>query len=102
MVTGDDILAIRLPKSVRGFTENGWFRTGDIGAFDDNGRLRIVGRKKEMIFRGSADVFPRELEEFLYEHPSVRNAAVIGVPDACLGEQECCRPSRLERRAPAA
>jgi acyl-CoA synthetase (AMP-forming)/AMP-acid ligase II len=75
--------------NARSFTGDGWFRTGDIGAFDAQGRLRIIGRKKEMIIRGGANIYPRELEEFLYEHPSVLDAAVVGVPDARLGERVC-------------
>lgn len=75
--------------NARSFTEDGWFRTGDIGAFDANGRLRIIGRKKEMIIRGGANIYPRELEEFLYEHPGVLDAAIVGVPDARLGERVC-------------
>ncbi|MCL2428717.1 MAG: AMP-binding protein [Alphaproteobacteria bacterium] len=75
--------------NARSFTDDSWFRTGDIGAFDAKGRLRIIGRKKEMIIRGGANIYPRELEEFLYEHPGVLDAAVVGVPDPSLGERVC-------------
>lgn len=75
--------------NARSFTEDGWFHTGDIGTFDDRGCLRIVGRKKEMIIRGGANIYPRELEEVLYEHPAILDAAVIGVPDDRLGERVC-------------
>jgi len=70
-------------------TEDGWFRTGDLGSFDAQGLLRIVGRKKEMIIRGGANIYPRELEEVLYQHPDIMDAAVIGIPDARLGERTC-------------
>lgn len=71
------------------FDHDGWFRTGDLGTFDRRGYLRIVGRKKEMIIRGGANIYPREIEEVLYQHPSVRDAAVVGLPDARLGERTC-------------
>lgn len=60
------------------FTADGWFHTGDQGVFDDNGCLRIVGRKKEMVIRGGANIYPREIEEVLYQHPKVMDAAVVG------------------------
>ncbi len=75
--------------NARSFTEGGWFRTGDLGTFDANGLLRIVGRRKEMIIRGGANIYPREIEEVLYQHPDIMDAAVIGIPDARLGERTC-------------
>ncbi len=75
--------------NARSFTEGGWFRTGDLGTFDAGGLLRIVGRKKEMIIRGGANIYPREIEEVLYQHPDIMDAAVIGIPDARLGERTC-------------
>ncbi len=71
------------------FTADGWFRTGDLGTFDADGLLRIVGRRKEMIIRGGANIYPREIEEVLYQHPDIMDAAVIGIPDARLGERTC-------------
>jgi malonyl-CoA/methylmalonyl-CoA synthetase len=68
------------------FTEDGWFRTGDIGAIDDDGYLSIVGRAKELIISGGYNVYPREIEDVLRDHPSVRDAAVIGVPSEEWGE----------------
>jgi acyl-CoA synthetase (AMP-forming)/AMP-acid ligase II len=59
--------------------EDGWFVTGDMGKRDDDGYYFIVDRKKEMIIRGGYNVYPREIEEVLYEHPAVAEAAVIGV-----------------------
>lgn len=65
----------------------GWFRTGDLARVDDDGYYFIVDRSKDMIIRGGYNVYPREIEEVLYEHPAVREAAVIGVPDDMLGEE---------------
>ncbi len=67
--------------------DDGWFRTGDMGKRDDEGYYFIVDRKKEMIIRGGYNVYPREIEEVLYEHPAVAEAAVVGVPDDKLGEE---------------
>ena len=75
--------------NAKSFTPEGWFLTGDLGVFDAKGYLKIVGRKKEMIIRGGANIYPREIEEVLYQHPKVRDAAVVGVPDARLGERVC-------------
>jgi long-chain acyl-CoA synthetase len=63
------------------------FRTGDVGQWDDAGYLRIVGRAKELIITGGLNVYPREVEEVLYEHPAVREVAVVGVPHPELGEE---------------
>jgi len=71
------------------FTSDGWFRTGDLGQLDRAGNLRIVGRLKEMINRGGKKFFPREIEEILYTHPKILHAAIVGVPDARLGERNC-------------
>lgn len=72
--------------NARAVTPDGWFRTGDIGRFDDNGYLTIVGRKKEMVIRGGANIYPSELEDILLSCPGVKDVAVGGVPDARLGE----------------
>lgn len=65
---------------------DGWFSTGDVGRVDDDGYFYIVDRTKDMIIRGGYNVYPREIEEVLYEHPAVAEAAVIGVPHDELGE----------------
>jgi long-chain acyl-CoA synthetase len=64
----------------------GWLSTGDLGYLDEDGDLFLVDRKTEMIIRGGYNVYPREVEEVLYEHPGVLEAAVVGVPDEVLGE----------------
>lgn len=72
------------------FTEGGWFRTGDLGRIvDEAGNVEIVGRRKEIINRGGKKFFPREVEEFLYTHPKVLHAAMVGIADARLGERNC-------------
>jgi HIP---CoA ligase len=64
----------------------GWLHTGDLGNFDESGRLRIVGRKKDMFIVGGFNAYPAEIEDFLLNHPAVAQAAVIGVPDERLGQ----------------
>lgn len=75
--------------NARSFSAGGWFHTGDQGVLDEAGYLRIVGRKKEMLIRGGANIYPREIEEALYQHPKVQDAAVVGLPDPRLGERVC-------------
>lgn len=77
----------RRPEATAQSTRGGWFLTGDMGRMDDEGYLWVVDRKKDMIIRGGYNVYPREIEELLYEHPAVREAAVVGVPDDRLGEE---------------
>jgi long-chain acyl-CoA synthetase len=67
--------------------DEGWFRTGDMATVDEDGYFFIVDRKKDMIIRGGYNVYPREIEEVLYEHPAIQEAAVVGVPDESLGEE---------------
>jgi long-chain acyl-CoA synthetase len=66
---------------------DGWFKTGDIGKVDEDGFYYVVDRKKELIIRGGFNVYPREIEEVLYEHPAVREAAVVGLPHVTHGEE---------------
>ena len=66
---------------------DGWMRTGDIGVMDSDGYIQVTGRIKDMIIRGGENIYPREIEEFLYTHPDVVDAQVIGVPDAKYGEE---------------
>lgn len=65
----------------------GWMHTGDLAVIDDEGYCNIVGRVKDMIIRGGENVYPREIEEFLFRHPKIQDVAVFGVPDARFGEQ---------------
>lgn len=67
----------------------GWMHTGDLAVLDEDGYCRIVGRLKDMIIRGGENIYPREIEEFLYGHPKVQDVQVFGVPDAKFGEQVC-------------
>lgn len=69
--------------------EEGWFHSGDLGQFDGEGDLRIVGRTKDMILRGGTNIFPREVEELLIRHPGVSAVSLVGVPDKRLGEKAC-------------
>ncbi len=75
--------------NAKSFTKDGWFLTGDLGVFDERGYLRIVGRKKDMIIRGGANIYPREIEEILFQHPKILEVAVIGIPDPYVGEKTC-------------
>lgn len=77
----------RRPDATAEVMRDGWFLTGDVGRQDEDGYVWIVDRKKELIIRGGYNVYPREIEEILYAHPLIREAAVIGVPDERLGEE---------------
>ena len=72
--------------TARAIDDDGWLHTGDLGNFDDTGRLRVVGRKKDMFIVGGFNAYPAEIEGFLLEHPAVAQAAVIGIPDDRLGQ----------------
>jgi long-chain acyl-CoA synthetase len=75
------------PEDTATAIPDGWFRTGDLARQDEDGYFSIVDRKKEMIIRGGYNVYPREIEEALYEHPAVAEAACIGIPHPDLGEE---------------
>jgi long-chain acyl-CoA synthetase len=75
------------PEETAAAIPDGWFRSGDMGRLDQDGYFAIVDRKKDLIIRGGFNVYPREIEEVLYEHPAVAEAAVIGVPHPHLGEE---------------
>ncbi len=98
LAEGTDEILLRGPNVMAGywerpdataeaFTEEGWFRSGDVGAYDADGYLRIVGRRKELIISGGYNVYPREVEDVLRSHPRVTDAAVVGFPDATWGER---------------
>jgi long-chain acyl-CoA synthetase len=75
------------PEATAEAIRDGWFLTGDLATVDDDGYYRIVGRKKDLIIRGGYNVYPREIEEVLHEHPAVAEVAVIGIPHTELGEE---------------
>ena len=90
MIRGHNVMKgyFNKPKATaEAIDADGWFRTGDMAKVDDDGYYFIVDRKKELIIRGGYNVYPREVEEVLYEHPAVREVAVVGVPHAELGEE---------------
>lgn len=76
-------------ETAKAIDHEGWFYTGDIATIDESGYVRIVGRKKEIIIRGGFNIYPRELEESLHQHPDIVHAAVIGLPDEIYGEITC-------------
>jgi fatty-acyl-CoA synthase len=74
-------------KSAQAVDAAGWLYSGDLGSMDEEGYVRITGRLKEMIIRGGENIYPREIEDFLFTHPKIAEVAVFGVPDERLGEQ---------------
>ncbi len=77
----------RPEETAAAIDEEGWLHTGDLAKADEDGYFFIVDRKKDLVIRGGYNVYPREIEEVLYEHPDVVEAAVVGVPDEALGEE---------------
>ena len=77
------------PEATAQAVIDGWFRTGDLGTRDADGRVTIVDRKKDLIIRGGYNVYPREVEEALLEHPAIADVAVVGLPDEESGEEVC-------------
>ncbi len=76
-------------RTVEALDKDGWMHTGDLAILDDEGYCNIVGRIKDMVIRGGENVYPREIEEFLYSHPKIRDVQVVGVPDHKYGEELC-------------
>ena len=74
-------------KTAEAVDGDGWMHTGDIAVMDDDGYLAITGRIKDLVIRGGENVYPREIEEFLYSHPDIVDAQVVGVPDEKYGEE---------------
>ena len=72
-------------KTAEAIDADGWLHTGDLGLREPNGYYRITGRLRDMIIRGGENIYPREIEERLYEHPAVAEVQVVGVPDSALG-----------------
>jgi fatty-acyl-CoA synthase len=77
------------PEKTAEVLVDGWMHTGDIAVMDADGYVQITGRIKDMVIRGGENIYPREIEEFLYTHPDVLDAQVIGVPDEKYGEELC-------------
>lgn len=76
-------------RTAEAIDAEGWMHTGDLATMDDEGYVNIVGRIKDMVIRGGENVYPREIEEFLYRHPKVQDVQVVGVPDPKYGEDLC-------------
>ena len=78
-----------IAKTAEAVDGDGWMHTGDLATMDENGYCNIVGRIKDMVIRGGENVYPREIEEFLYRHPKIRDVQVVGLPDKRFGEELC-------------
>jgi fatty-acyl-CoA synthase len=76
-------------KTAEAIDSAGWMHTGDLGVMDDEGYLNITGRAKDMLIRGGENIYPREVEEFLYTHPDIQEVQVFGIPDHKMGEEVC-------------
>jgi fatty-acyl-CoA synthase len=76
-------------KTAESINDEGWMHTGDLAVMRDDGYANIVGRIKDMVIRGGENIYPREIEEFLYTHPDITDVQVIGVPDEKYGEELC-------------
>jgi fatty-acyl-CoA synthase len=78
----------KMPDATKGTVDNdGWLHSGDLASRDENGNYKITGRLKDMIIRGGENIYPKEIEEFIYTHPAVKDVQVIGVPDKKYGEE---------------
>jgi fatty-acyl-CoA synthase len=76
-------------RTAESIDADGWMHTGDLAVIRADGYCNIVGRAKDMIIRGGENVYPREIEEFLFAHPQIQEVTVVGVPDARYGEEIC-------------
>lgn len=76
-------------RTAAAWIDDGWYRSGDLGEFDSDGYLRIIGRVKDMIIRGGQNISPREIEDVIMQHPSVAEVSVVGLPDPVYGERAC-------------
>ena len=76
-------------KTAEAIDADGWMHTGDLATMDDEGYVNIVGRIKDMVIRGGVNIYPREIEEYLYRHPKVQDVQVVGLPDKKYGEELC-------------
>ena len=89
LVSGNAVMKeyLNKPEATAEALKGGWLHTGDLARMDEEGYIYIVDRKKELIIRGGYNIYPREIEEVLYTHPAVLEAAVIGIPHSDLGEE---------------
>jgi long-chain acyl-CoA synthetase len=89
VLRGENIMKgyFKNPKATAAAFRSGWFHTGDIGYQDEDGFFYVIDRKSDMIIRGGENIYPREIDEVLYQHPAVKDAATIGVPDELYGEE---------------
>lgn len=76
-------------RTAEAIDAGGWMHTGDLATMDEDGYVKIVGRSKDMVIRGGENIYPKELEEFLYCHEHIEDVQVIGVPDEKFGEELC-------------
>lgn len=89
VIRGENVMKgyYKNPKATAEAFRGGWFHSGDLGYFDEEGYIYIVDRKKDMIIRGGENIYPREIEEVLYRHPAIKDAACIEIPDELYGEE---------------
>jgi fatty-acyl-CoA synthase len=87
-------------KTAEVIDSDGWMHTGDLATMDAEGFFEIVGRLKDMVIRGGENVYPREIEEFLYSHPDIADVQVVGVPDVKYGEELCAWIRMRDGREP--
>ena len=76
-------------KTADSIDTDGWMHTGDLASMREDGYVAIVGRIKDLVIRGGENIYPREIEEFLFGHPSIADVSVVGVPDSRYGEELC-------------
>jgi fatty-acyl-CoA synthase len=74
-------------KTREAIDDGGWMHTGDLATMDEDGYIQIVGRIKDMVIRGGENIYPKEIEEFLYTHPAIEDVQVTGIPDEKYGEE---------------
>jgi long-chain acyl-CoA synthetase len=89
VVRGDNVMLgyLNQPEATAEAMKSGWYHTGDIGKIDEDGYVFILDRKKDMVITAGLNVYPREVEEVLFQHTSVADVAVIGLPDSLRGEE---------------
>ncbi len=101
MIRGPNVMRGYLgqPEATAEALRDGWLHTGDLGYLDADGYLVLVDRKKDMIIRGGENIYPKEIEAVLHQHPAVQEAAVVGRPDPVYGEQPVAYVLLRPRRA---